>query len=1290
LRGWILDLYPGNPGEMVVWLKLENGEARRLVDEWSPSVFVSSGDGGRLQRLPREKGVEPEVRLSRVVEKLEQITDQSKSRVLELEVRDAKRTQLLARRIEDLGEFGDYRIYNADVPPAQTYLYEHDLFPLAHCDVSETGRGLEWKLLDDVWSYDYEVPELRETKLDVGVEREGRIPRYTDPIGSLTLTTGEERMVIEGGSEEEKLLELSKAVGVLDPDLLLTEEGDTFLLPYLIKRAEKNGVLGRFFLDRDRSSLRLPSRPGTSYFSYGKILFKPSAMKLSGRVHLDLSSSFVCGGENLEGLFELSRVCRMPLQTASRASIGKALSSLQFYHASKMDLLVPWKPVLAEKFKDRWTLMLADRGGFIFEPRVGLFEGIGELDFSSLYPNIMLKKNLSAETVRCPCCPDSTNRIPELDWNVCEKRVGIVPRAIDIIVRKRLNYKERKTKTRSRDERKKYDARQSALKWLGVTCLPGESYVLVENREWSRCVKIGEFIDSLVGDATGVIECPTDVFVAGIGHDLKARYCKVRRLIKQPNDQKLLHVRMKDGREVVVTPDHPFFVLNSGELNVKPANELEIDDFVPVAKRIPPPPAERSMVDLIESLKERLSEEELLLWRVSGVPRERIGENKQRLIKEALSEGYTYQVINGWIKSGVIPLKFFFSLSLNIQPESHERLRVGVGRRLGGRMAWVPAVLPVDEELGFFLGLFVADGSSARNSVRIDIGLSEPDLLANTKDVVESLFKISPKVYKERKARMQVLQINSAGLVRVLERVFGLPGSSEKGKLKVPDLVLNSEGAARGFLEGMIAGDGYVSKRRSFINIATKSRELQAQLGFLAARLGLSFRIARQRMKTWPLYTVNFVGPDTLLRIANWRFLKNAHREVARRSWHKESGSSCSHTVYQRLPVEESGLLVLTEATRTTSNPHVRQGSEMCPTAVMEKISRIHAKNLGEKVVLQMSKVERLLDGDLGFVRVVQIEELASRPEYVYCFQLEADEIPGFFTGQGVTLTHNCFGYLGFNNAKFGRIDAHIGVCAWDRRVLLDAVRVAERRGFRLIHGIVDSLWLEKGGAGEDDYQELGKQIEAETGFEISFEGVYKWIAFLPSKVEPGVPVLNRYFGAYRSGELKVRGIEARRHDTPALFSKCQIEILTLLAEADSVAEARGLVPDCLGVFARFAGYISRREVPPELLLFTRNLSRKPGEYRNQTIQASVAEQLSSEGVELHAGESVRYVITDYHSRSPSRRAAPEALLDDGTPYDVGRYIELLAEACSTVLEPFDAGCSKGRLVRRFRNADLM
>jgi DNA polymerase-2 len=624
------------------------------------------------------------------------------------------------------------------------YLYENDLFPLAYCEVSETPDGLSWDIQDDIWSCQYDVPSLRSLEIDVAIRKSGKMAKVSDPIESIGLKGGDGAASrIEGGSEQDKILCLVEEVAKLDPDLVFTRDGDAFVLPYLVARAVANGIAEKLVIDRDGSVLEAPAKKGSSYFSYGKILFKPSAMKLRGRVHLDTSSSFVCRESGLDGFYEVSRVCRLPLHTASRASIGKALSSLQFYHATKEGMPIPWKPVLAESFKSRAELLVADRGGFIFEPELGVHEGVGELDFSSLYPSIMMKKNISGETVRCSCCPDSTNRVPELDWNVCERRRGVVPRAMQIIVEKRMKYK-RLEQTSEGDELARYQGRRNALKWIGVAS----------------------------------------------------------------------------------------------------------------------------------------------------------------------------------------------------------------------------------------------------------------------------------------------------------------------------------------------------------------------------------------------------------------------------------------------------------------------------------------------------------------------------------------------------------FGYLGFNNAKFGRIDAHIGVCAWDRKVLVDAARVAERRGFRVMHGIVDSLWLKKDGASKGDFEKLRREIEAETKFAISFEGIYRWIAFLPSKVNAGVPVLNQYFGAYQDGKLKVRGIEARRHDTPAFFSKCQLEILELLATAETVEEARAMVGDCIGIFIAHARSLLEHRAPIEGLVFTRNLSKKPVEYANRSLTSIVADQMVREGVELHAGESVQYVITDYESKSPGKRALAFELVDERTVYDAKRYVELLAEACSTVLKPFREDCSAEALVR--------
>ena len=138
------------------------------------------------------------------------------------------------------------------------------------------------------------------------------------------------------------------------------------------------------------------------------------------------------------------------------------------------------------------------------------------------------------------------------------------------------------------------------------------------------------------------------------------------------------------------------------------------------------------------------------------------------------------------------------------------------------------------------------------------------------------------------------------------------------------------------------------------------------------------------------------------------------------------------------------------------------------------------------------------------------------------------------------------FGYLGFNNAKFGRIDAHIAVCAFDRQILLRAAKIVERYGFRVLHGIVDSIWIKKkkndaipGKKQEEyDYLRLKEHIEKETGFEISFEGIYKWIAFVHSKVNANLPVPNRYFGVFENGQHKSKRYRSKTTRYTSFFLK--------------------------------------------------------------------------------------------------------------------------------------------------------
>jgi DNA polymerase-2 len=116
------------------------------------------------------------------------------------------------------------------------------------------------------------------------------------------------------------------------------------------------------------------------------------------------------------------------------------------------------------------------------------------------------------------------------------------------------------------------------------------------------------------------------------------------------------------------------------------------------------------------------------------------------------------------------------------------------------------------------------------------------------------------------------------------------------------------------------------------------------------------------------------------------------------------------------------------------------------------------------------------------------------------------------------------FGYLGYRNAHFGRIESHEAVTAFGREKLLTAKEVCEAHGYVLLHALTDSVWIRKLGVTEEALQALCEQITRATGVTMELEGRYRWVVFLPSKVRTDISVATRYFGVFADGTLKARG----------------------------------------------------------------------------------------------------------------------------------------------------------------------
>lgn len=115
---------------MVAWVKKDDGGAVRLTDRWYNATYVSSTREG-LEKLAEWTEHQYLVRSCEYVSRRVNVFDHHKQEVLKLTLRDAGQAERLAREIEQLDWKDGFVIFNADLMPAQTYLFEKELFPLA-------------------------------------------------------------------------------------------------------------------------------------------------------------------------------------------------------------------------------------------------------------------------------------------------------------------------------------------------------------------------------------------------------------------------------------------------------------------------------------------------------------------------------------------------------------------------------------------------------------------------------------------------------------------------------------------------------------------------------------------------------------------------------------------------------------------------------------------------------------------------------------------------------------------------------------------------------------------------------------------------------------------------------------------------------------------------------------------------------------------------------------------------------------------------------------------------------
>jgi len=429
--GWLLDAYIDG-GQAILWFKAENCSVLRLTDRYRPDFYAEPSDGACSEKLEDILLEHPNVADVGIEEKYCSLDAEEKTRVLHILVDETGNFRRVLRDVESTHLFKAF--YNVDLLHIQRYLFQKGLAPTSKVRAEHDLHGLTgFRIIDDSWEVDpppfttylfsIEPPDRTGSGVIRGINLyEGDL----NPLGRFR------------GDEAEILRRFERDLAGADPDIMASPriEAD---LKRLHLRAGCHGL--RLQIGREET---------------GGGLDPPPSRICRGRIPLDLGFYRDYG---VAGLVERARFTYAPPGLSARWPAGKTIDSRQCYEAMKRGILIPRHGFYVEPKTAVETLM-RDRGGFTLAPEAGLHENVAELDYESMFPQIILRDDVSYETVG-----EGPSR-----WGR-----GLLGAVAEEPLERRLYFKHLKRRLpQARQERRWCDQRQKALKGV-LVCIYGYS-----------------------------------------------------------------------------------------------------------------------------------------------------------------------------------------------------------------------------------------------------------------------------------------------------------------------------------------------------------------------------------------------------------------------------------------------------------------------------------------------------------------------------------------------------------------------------------------------------------------------------------------------------------------------------------------------------------------------------------------------------------------------------------------------------------------------------------------------
>lgn len=312
------------------------------------------------------------------------------------------------------------------------------------------------------------------------------------------------------------------------------------------------------------------------------------------------------------------------------------------------------------------------------------------------------------------------------------------------------------------------------------------------------------------------------------------------------NTEKLVDIETSMGKQISVTPEHPFFRITEGAIVKQSADTLSKDDYIMVPEKIMSNvdkynfwenmPGEFYVSDenLVEDLYEKIAGSDKTLDEVSH---------------NWTEKNYSENSIQSWRRSKKVPLEVLREFGIEIS----ETCKFSAPQS-------EPLILPKkpSKELAEWLGMFIAEGNIDNKSIHIHN--ENQKFVGRVKELYSEIFGVEPTVRKID--GLYRVSLGKSTLERFFEESLGL----EDSKYSLVDTLLTwPEEHKTAFLRGFFSGDGHINKNKREIGLTTSNRATAEKISMMLLEIGIISSIGQKNVNEDVYHRIRING-NTKLR----------------------------------------------------------------------------------------------------------------------------------------------------------------------------------------------------------------------------------------------------------------------------------------------------------------------------------------------------------------------------------------------------------------------------------------